>query len=348
MEGTNDNSPNHFILVGFSDDPRLERILFVALLIAYLLTLMGNTTITLVSRRDPHLHTTMYFFLTHLSFLDLSFTTSSIPQLLYNLNGHDKTISHVGCALHLFLFLGLGGVECLLLAVMAYNQFVAVCRPLRYMVTMNPSLCQGLVSVAWGCGVADSLIMSPMTLWLPHCGHCKVDHFLCEMPALIQMACVNTAAIEGIAFILAVGIVLSPLVFILVSYGYIVRAVLSIQSSSGKQKAFNTCGSHLTMVSLFYRNIIYMYMQPGTSSSWDQGKFLTLLYNIVTPLLNPLIYTLRNKEVKGALRRLILGAREKGLKASTVRTLGFSLSLHNASVNVQSVSQWKACSFFVP
>uniref|UniRef100_A0A4W2GYL0 Olfactory receptor n=1 Tax=Bos indicus x Bos taurus TaxID=30522 RepID=A0A4W2GYL0_BOBOX len=281
MDVTNESTQGNFILLGFSDRPHLERILFVVILIAYLLTLVGNTTIILVSRLDRYLHTPMYFFLTHLSLLDLSFTTSSIPQLLYNLNGHDKTISYTGCAIQLFLFLGLGGVECLLLAVMAYDRFVAVCKPLHYMVIMNPQLCLGLVSL-------------------------KVDHFLCEMPALIRMACVNTAAVEGIAFILAIGIVLSPLVFILISYGYIVRAVLSIQSSSGRHKAFNTCGSHLTVVSLFYGNIIYMYMQPGASSSKDQGKFLTLFYNIVTPLLNPLIYTLRNKEVKGALRRLTL------------------------------------------
>ncbi|XP_032704375.1 olfactory receptor 2W3 [Lontra canadensis] len=312
MDGTNESIQGNFILLGFSDHPHLERFLFVVILIAYLLTLVGNTTIILVSRLDPHLHTPMYFFLTHLSFLDLSFTTSSIPQLLYNLNGHDKTISYTGCAIQLFLFLGLGGVECLLLAVMAYDRFVAVCKPLHYMVIMNPQLCLGLVSVAWGCGVTNSLIMSPVTLRLPHCGHRSVDHFLCEMPALIRMACVNTAAIKGTVFVLAVGIVLSPLVFILVSYGYIVQAVVHIQSSSGRHKAFNTCGSHLTVVSLFYGNIIYMYMQPGNSSSQDQGKFLTLFYNIVTPLLNPLIYTLRNKEVKGALRRLLLGNREVG------------------------------------
>ncbi|XP_043413364.1 olfactory receptor 2W3 [Prionailurus bengalensis] len=312
MDGTNDSTQGNFILLGFSNHPHLERILFVVILIAYLLTLVGNTTIILVSRLDPHLHTPMYFFLTHLSFLDLSFTTSSIPQLLYNLNGHDKTISYTGCAIQLFLFLGLGGVECLLLAVMAYDRFVAVCKPLHYLVIMNPRLCMGLVLVAWGCGVANSLVMSPVTLQLPRCGRHSVDHFLCEMPALIRMACVNTAAIEGTVFVLAVGIVLSPLVFILVSYSYIVRAVLQIQPVSGRQKAFNTCGSHLTVVSLFYGNIIYMYMQPGNSSSQDQSKFLTLFYNIVTPLLNPLIYTLRNKEVKGALRRMLLDNRGVG------------------------------------
>ncbi|XP_013202536.1 olfactory receptor 2W3-like [Microtus ochrogaster] len=310
MGTANDSIFSHFILVGFSDRPQLEKVLFAIILPAYLLTLLGNSTIILVSRLDRHLHTPMYFFLTHLSFLDLSFTSSSIPQLLYNLSGQDKTISYVGCALQLVLFLGLGGVECLLLAVMAYDRFVAVCKPLHYMVIMSPKLCVGLVSLAWGCGVANSLAMSPVTLSLPRCGHRRVDHFLCEMPALIRMACVNTAAVEGTVFVLAIGIVLSPLVFILISYGYIVRAVLQIRSAAGRQKAFNTCGSHLTVVSLFYGNIIYMYMQPGNSSSQDQGKFLTLFYNIVTPLLNPLIYTLRNKEVKGALRRLLLGSRK--------------------------------------
>nr|XP_004657491.2 olfactory receptor 2W3 [Jaculus jaculus] len=312
MDTANDSAHSPFILLGFSDRPGLEKVLFVIILTAYILTLVGNTTIILVSRLDPHLRTPMYFFLTHLSLLDLSFTSSSIPQLLYNLGGQDKTISYAGCAVQLFLFLGLGGVECLLLAVMAYDRFVAICRPLHYMVIMHPRLCVGLVSLAWGCGVANSLAMSPVTLSLPRCGHRKVDHFLCEMPALIRMACVNTAAVEGTIFVLAVGIVLSPLMFILVSYGYIVRAVLKIRSASGRQKAFNTCGSHLTVVSLFYGNIIYMYMQPGNSSSQDQGKFLTLFYNIVTPLLNPLIYTLRNKEVKGALRRLLRGGREVG------------------------------------
>ncbi|XP_012788883.2 olfactory receptor 2W3-like [Sorex araneus] len=312
MDGTNDSAQAHFILLGFSDRPRLERVLFVVILVAYLLTLVGNSTIILVSRLDPHLQTPMYFFLTHLSFLDLCFTTSSIPQLLYNLHGRDKTISYTGCAIQLFLFLGLGGVECLLLAVMAYDRFVAVCKPLHYMVIMNPRLCTGLVSVAWGLGAANSLAMSPVTLYLPRCGHHTLDHFLCEMPALIRIACVNTAAVEGTVFVLAVIIVLIPLIFILTSYGCIVRAVLQIRSGSGLQKVFNTCGSHLTVVSLFYGNIIYMYMQPGNSSSQDQGKFLTLFYNIVTPLLNPLIYTLRNKEVKGALRRLLLRDREGG------------------------------------
>ncbi|XP_070108854.1 olfactory receptor 2W3-like [Equus caballus] len=312
--GTNDSTQGNFILLWYSDSPHLERIHFVVILIAYLLTLVSNTTIILVFQLDFHFHTPMYFFLTHLYFLDLSFTTSSIPQLLCNLSGGDKTIGYTGCAIQLFLFLGLGGVECLLLAVMAYDCFVAVCKTLHSMVIMNPCLCMALVLVAWGCGMANSLAMSPVTLLLPHCGNHHVDHFLCETPALIRMACVNTAAVEGTAFVLAVGIVLSPLVLILVSYGYIMRAVLQIQSVSGRQKAFNTCGSHLTVVSLFYGNIMYMCTQPGNSSSQDQGKFLTLFYNIITPLLISLIYTLRNKEANGALRRLMLGDTKVGKK----------------------------------
>ncbi|XP_076999709.1 olfactory receptor 2W3-like [Tamandua tetradactyla] len=302
---TNKSCQEHFILLGFSDRPRLEQILFVFVLIFYLLTLLGNTIIILVSCLDPCLRTPMYFFLTNLSFLDLCFTTSSIPQLLFNLCGPDKTISYTGCAIQLFMFLGLGGTECILLAVMAYDRFTAICKPLHYFVIMHPQLCWKLISVAWGVGLFNSLVMSPVTMKLQRCGRCRVKHFLCEMPALIKMSCVDTVVVESTVFILSVIIVLVPLSLILISYSYIALAVMRIKSAAGRRKAFNTCGSHLTVVSLFYGNIIYMYMQPGNNSSQDQGKFLTLFYNLVTPMLNPVIYTLRNKDVKGALKRLV-------------------------------------------
>ncbi|XP_044528695.1 olfactory receptor 2W3-like [Gracilinanus agilis] len=301
---SNKSFQDHFILLGFSDRPRLEHILFVIVLIFYLITLVGNITIILVSLLDTRLHTPMYYFLTNLSFLDLCFTTSSIPQLLFNLRGPNKTISYLGCAVQLFMFLGLGGTECILLAVMAYDRFIAICKPLHYTVIMHPQLCVQLVAVSWGIGLLNSLVMSPITMKLPRCGRCQVKHFLCEMPALIKMACVDTVAMEGTVFILSVIIVLIPLSLILISYGYIAQTVLRIKSAAGRRKAFNTCGSHLTVVSLFYGNIIYIYMQPGNNSSQDQGKFLTLFYNLVTPMLNPLIYTLRNKEVKSALKKL--------------------------------------------
>ncbi|XP_027732441.1 olfactory receptor 2W3-like [Vombatus ursinus] len=301
---SNKSSLEHFILLGFSDRPRLEHILFVIVLIFYLITLVGNITIILVSQLESRLHTPMYFFLTQLSFLDLCFTTSSIPQFLFNLGGSNKTISYLGCVIQLFMFLGLGGIECILLAVMAYDRFIAICKPLHYTVIMHRQLCVQLVAVSWGIGLLNSLVMSPMTMRLPRCGKHQVKHFLCEMPALIKMACVDTVAIESTVFILTVIIVLVPLSLILISYGYITQTVLRIKSAAGRKKVFNTCGSHLTVVSLFYGNIIYIYMQPGNNSSQDQGKFLTLFYNLVTPMLNPLIYTLRNKEVKSALKKL--------------------------------------------
>ncbi|XP_012386686.3 olfactory receptor 2W3-like [Dasypus novemcinctus] len=301
----NQSCQDQFILLGFSDTPRLEQILFVFVLIFYLVALTGNITIILVSRLDPCLHTPMYFFLTNLSLLDICFTTSSIPQLLFNLHGPDKTISYTGCAIQLFVFLGLGGTECVLLAAMAYDRFTAICKPLHYSVIMHPQLCWTLVSVAWGIGHLNSLVMSPVTMHLPRCGRCRVKHFLCEIPALIKIACVDTVAVESTVFILTVILVLVPLSLILTSYSYIALAVLRIKSAAGRRKAFNTCGSHLTVVSLFYGNIIYMYMQPGNNSSQDQGKFLTLFYSLVTPMLNPAIYTLRNKDVKGALKRLV-------------------------------------------
>lgn len=304
MEGHNISSEG-FILVGFSDRPRLELVLFVVVLTFYLLTLLGNAAIISLSALDPRLHTPMYFFLANLSFLDMCFTTGSIPQMLYNLSGPDKTISYLGCAIQLYFVLALGGVECVLLAVMAYDRYAAVCKPLHYTVVMHPRLCGRLASAAWLSGFGNSLIMAPQTLMLPRCGHRRVDHFLCEMPALIGMACVDTAPLEALAFALAVFIILTPLVLILVSYGHIARAVLRIKSAAGRKKAFNTCSSHLTVVSLFYGTIIYMYLQPANTYSQDQGKFLTLFYTIVTPSVNPLIYTLRNRDVQQAVKKAL-------------------------------------------
>lgn len=305
MEKDNTSSFEGFILVGFSDRPHLELILFVVVLTFYLLTLFGNMTIILLSVLDSRLHTPMYFFLSNLSFLDMCFTTGSIPQMLYNLWGPDKTISYLGCAIQLYFVLALGGVECVLLAVMAYDRYVAVCKPLHYTIIMHPCLCGKLASVAWLSGFGNSLIMAPQTLMLPRCGHRQVDHFLCEMPALIGMACVDTMTLEALAFALAIFIILAPLILILISYGYIAQAVLRIKSAAGRKKAFNTCSSHLIVVSLFYGTIIYMYLQPANTYSQDQGKFLTLFYTIVTPSVNPLIYTLRNKDVKEAMKKVL-------------------------------------------
>ncbi|XP_069879542.1 putative olfactory receptor 2W6 [Dipodomys merriami] len=305
METTNGSSRTDFILLGFSDRPHLERIISVAVFIFYLVTLLGNTAIILVSYLDAQLHTPMYFFLSNLSAVDLCYTTSIIPQMLVNLWGPTKSITYGGCALQFFFALDLGATECLLLAVMAYDRYAAVCQPLHYMVIMHPGLCHRMVLISWLGGLGSALILCSLTLKLPRCGHRLVDNFFCEMPALIKMACVHSRVIEVFVFTLGVIFLLVPLSLILISYGVITQAVMRIKSASRWRKVLNTCGSHLTVVTLFYGTLIYMYMRPQKTKSQDEGKFFTLFYTIVTPSLNPLIYTLRNKDVKSALSRVL-------------------------------------------
>ncbi|XP_034885794.1 putative olfactory receptor 2W6, partial [Mirounga leonina] len=305
MGNDNNSYQQAFILLGFSDHPRLEIILFAFVLVFYILTLVGNTAIILLSIMDARLHTPMYFFLGNLSFLDLCFTTSIVPQLLWNLWGPEKTISYHGCVAQLYIYMVLGSTECVLLAVMSYDRYVAVCQPLHYTVVMHPHLCLQLVTVSWFCGFLNSFIMCPQTMQLSRCGRNTVDHFLCEMPALIATSCEDTMFVEAFAFALGVALLLVPLSLILISYGMIAATLLRIKSATRCKKAFNTCSSHLTVVSLFYGTIIYMYLQPANSYSQDQGKFLTLFYTIISPSINPLIYTLRNKDVKGVIKRVI-------------------------------------------
>ncbi|XP_003422229.1 olfactory receptor 2W1-like [Loxodonta africana] len=305
MDQNNDTSLHGFILLGFSDHPKLEMVLSGVVTIFYLITLVGNTAIIVASLLDSHLRTPMYFFLRNLSFLDLCFTTSVIPQMLVNLWGPDKTISFVGCVIHLYVNMCLGSAECLLLAVMSYDRFIAICKPLHYLVIMKPHLCLKMIIMVWGISLACSAISCTLTLNLPRCRNNLLDHFLCELPAMVKIACTDTTTVEMSVFASGIVIVLSPLLLILISYGYIAQTVLRMKSKAGQRKAINTCGSHLTVVSIFYVTVIYMYLQPGSSASKDQGKFLTLFYAIVTPSLNPLIYTLRNKDMKDALKKLV-------------------------------------------
>lgn len=305
MEQNNETSGGDFILLGFSDQPQLEVLLFVVVLISYLLTLLGNTAIILVSCLDCRLHTPMYFFLTNLSSLDLCLTTSIVPQLLWNLKGPAKTITPTGCAIQLYVSLSLGSTECVLLTIMAFDRYVAVCRPLNYTSIMHPSFCKALAGVAWLSGVGNTLIQGTITLRLPRCGHRHLHHFLCEVPAMVKLACVDIQANEVQLFVATLVLLLLPVALILVSYGFIVQAVMKIKSVQAWRKALGTCGSHLLVVFLFFGPSSAIYIQPKRSYGRSQGKFLTLFYTVVTPTLNPLIYTLRNKDVKGALRRLL-------------------------------------------
>lgn len=298
------DSHSDFILLGFSDKPYLEKILFWVILIFYCLTTAGNTVIILVSFKDPRLHIPMYYFLSNLSLLDLCFTSSCVPQMLVNFGGPEKTISYIGCAIQLYVFLWLGATECVLLVVMAVDRYVAVCHPLQYTTIMHPKLCLELAILAWGTGLIQSLIQSPATLQLPFCSHQRVDDIVCEVPALIQVSSVDTIYNEIQMSIASIILLVVPLVIILSSYGAITKAVLRVKSTEGQKKAFGTCTSHLLVVFLFYGTVTAVYLQPKSHYAHEQGKFLTLFYTVITPTLNPLIYTLRNKEVKGALIRL--------------------------------------------
>ncbi|XP_058410947.1 olfactory receptor 2J3-like [Diceros bicornis minor] len=305
IEKINASSESYFVLLGFSNWPHLEVVLFVVILMFYMMTLIGNLFIIILSYLDSHLYTPMYFFLSNLSFLDVCYTTSAIPQLLVNLWGPEKTISYAGCMIQLYFFLALGTTECVLLVVVSYDRYVAVCRPLHYTVFMHPHFCHLLTVVSWVSGFTNSVLHFSFTFWVPLCGHQQVDHFFCEVPTLLQLSCVDAHANKLTLTVTSSIFVLIPLILILSSYGAIARDVLRMRSTTGLQKVFGTCGAHLTVVSLFYIPVMCIYLQSPSGSSQDQGKFIALFYTVVTPSLNPLIYTLRNKDVRGAVKRLM-------------------------------------------
>ncbi|XP_057566281.1 olfactory receptor 2Y1-like [Hippopotamus amphibius kiboko] len=294
-----------FILLGFSDWPQLEPILFVFISIFYSITLFGNTAIITLSLLEPQLHMPMYFFLCHLSFLDLCYTTSTVPQLLINLHGPDRTITYGGCVVQLFSSLALGSTEGVLLVVMAFDHYAAVCHPLHYTAIMHPHLCQTLAIASWVGGFMNSLIQAGLMMAMPLCGLRLLNHFFCEMPVLLKLACEDTEGIEAKMFVARAIILVVPVALTLGSYVYIVQVVLRVRSMAGRRKAFETCGSHLLVVSLFYGSAMYTYLQPKHSYSDSEGKFVAPFYTIITPMLNPIIYTLRNKAVKGAVRKVL-------------------------------------------
>ncbi|XP_055988162.1 olfactory receptor 2W1-like [Sorex fumeus] len=305
MEMSNGSSTLDFILLGFSGWPRLERIISVVVLIFYAVILVGNTMIILVSHLDAQLHTPMYFFLSNLSFLDLCYTNSIIPQTLVNLWSSKRSITYVGCLVQATVSVDLGATECLLLAVMAYDRYAAVCQPLHYTVIMHPQLCHRMVLAAWLTTAGCAIIVCTMTLMLPRCGHQEVDNFFCEILDLIKTACTNSKVLEVVFLALSVLFLLVPLSAILISYGIITRAVMRIKSATRWRKLLSTCGSHLTVVTLFYGTLMSMYVRPQNSSLQNERKFIALVYVILIPSLNPLIYTLRNKDVKKAIRKML-------------------------------------------
>jgi olfactory receptor len=305
METTNDSTGGDFILVGFSEHPELELILSLFVLTFYSITLVGNVAIISLSILDTRLHTPMYFFLRNLSVPDLCFTTSTVPQMLVNMWGGSKKISYAGCMVQYWVALALGSTECVLLAVMAVDHYVAVCWPLRYATIMHPKLCHLLAASSWSSGFANSFLQSSMAMVLPHCGNQHVDHFFCELLIIVKLSCVDTGPTESKMLIAWLIILCIPVSIILTSYVCIARAVVKMHSAEGRKKAFGTFASHLMVVSLFFGTIMFLYLQPKGNYSQDQSKALSVLYMILAPTLNPLIYTLRNKDVKKAVKKLV-------------------------------------------
>ncbi|KFO24626.1 Olfactory receptor 10A5 [Fukomys damarensis] len=282
----------------------LQIVLFIVFLIMYLFTVGGNLIIICLIWVTPSLHTPMYFFLVNLSFLEMCYITSVVPQMLVHLLVETKTISVEGCAAQMYVFAILGLTECCLLAAMAYDRFVAICYPLFYTLRMSPSVCLKLAAASWITGVVVESAQISWIFSLPFCGTGKIEHFFCDIMPVVKLACVDTSYHEIVIFVVSMLFIMSPCFLILCSYMRILLSILRIMSATGRHKAFSTCSSHVLVVSLFYGTALFTYLQPKAAHTPNTDKATALMYTVVTPALNPVIYTLRNKEVKEAFHRV--------------------------------------------
>ncbi|NXS95360.1 OR2D2 protein, partial [Jacana jacana] len=292
-----------FVFQGLSSQPQTQTVLFIVFLVFYLFTLVGNSVIITVIRADCQLHLPMYCFLANLSFLDICYISTNIPQMLVNLLTKKRTISFSACAAQMYFSLAFGMTECVLLGVMAYDRYMAICHPLLYTTVMNRKLCTHMVVASWTSSLLCSMVINSLTLRLPFCGPNILNHYFCEVPAVLALACTDTTFTELVVFIFSILIVFTPFLLIITSYAHIFSTVLKIQSAHLQSKAFSTCGSHLMMVTIFYGTAICMYMNPKSRPPQDRDKVVAVFYTVVAPMLNPLIYSLRNKDMKSALRR---------------------------------------------
>ncbi|XP_037693546.1 olfactory receptor 2F1-like [Choloepus didactylus] len=294
-----------FVLMGLSSDRQTQVGLFLLFGAAYLLILLGNGLIILLIGLDIQLHLPMYFFLCNLSVVDICYTSSGVPQMLVHFLLEKKTISFTQCGVQLFFCLAYGGTEFLLLAAMAYDRYVAICDPLHYVAVMNPRLCVALTTMCWLVALANSTVETVVTMSLPTCGKNVLNHVSCEILALVRLACVDTTLNHVVIVASSIVVLLVPCCLVSLSYCYIVAAILQIRSTQGRRKAFGTCASHLTVVSMSYGMALVTYLQPHSTASAEQDKVVMVFYAVVTPLLNPFIYCLRNKDMKAALSRVL-------------------------------------------
>ncbi|XP_077003572.1 olfactory receptor 7A10-like [Tamandua tetradactyla] len=304
MESENETRVSEFILLGLSEDIEVQPLLFTLFLMMYLVTIIGNLLIILATISDVHLHTPMYFFLANLSFADICFTSTTVPKMLVNIQTETKTISYGNCLTQMYFCMVFGILDNCFLTVMAYDRYVAICHPLHYIVIMNPRLCGLLLLASWILSVLDSLLHGLMVLRLTFCTQLHISHFFCEFTQVIQLSCSETF-LNDLVMYFATGILGGiPLTGILFSYTKIACSILRISSRGGKYKAFSTCGSHLSVVSLFYGTAFGVYLSSAATQNTRASTIASVMYTVVTPMLNPFIYSLRNKDLKDALKMI--------------------------------------------
>ncbi|XP_004869873.1 olfactory receptor 10AG1 [Heterocephalus glaber] len=313
MGSTGQNPPQRnqtalveFILLGFSDVPSLQGFLFGLFLVMYVMALVGNSLILIITKTDPSLQMPMYLFLGNFSFLEICYVSVTIPRLLEDLHRQNRSISFLACATQMYVFLVLGVTECFILTAMAYDRYVAICNPLLYPVIMNNKLSSQLAGGCWISGVPVHIGFTYSIFSLPFCGHNQLNHFFCDVPPVLTLVCGDTFLIEMLIYVIALLVVTVPFMLIVGSYVKIISTIMKLPSTTGRAKAFSTCSSHLMVVALFFGSGIITYLRPKSSHSPKTDKFLSLFYTIVTPMFNPMIYCLRNKDVMVALKKFLL------------------------------------------
>ncbi|XP_073746676.1 olfactory receptor-like protein OLF4 [Callorhinus ursinus] len=304
MDPGNNTGISKFHLLGLSEEPELQPLIFGLFLSMYLLTVFGNLLIILTISSDSHLHTPMYLFLSKLSFIDICFTSTTVPKMLWNIQTHSKVITYAGFLSQMYFFILFAGVDIFLLTVMAYDRFVAICHPLHYMVIMNPQVCGLLVLVSWIMSILNSLLQTLTVLRLSFCTEVKIPHFFCELNQMIQLACSDTFLNTMVMYFADLLLAGAPLAGVLYSYSKRVSSTIcGISSAQGKYTAFSTCASHLSIVSLFYCTSLGVYLSSAGPQSSHSSAVASVMYTVVTPMLNPFIYSLRNKDTKRTLMR---------------------------------------------
>ncbi|KAM7150031.1 olfactory receptor 13A1-like [Macrochelys suwanniensis] len=305
MEHSNHTRVTEFIMQGLFDHPHHQGLFFGLFLCLYTAVVTGNSLIIVAIVIHPPLHTPMYFFIANLALVDILCTSSVLPKMLENLMQEKKTISFGGCITQLFVFTSSLATELLLLTVMSYDRYVAICHPLHYVKLMRKEICIHLAVSVWAVGTISSFINILLVLRLDFCGPNLIQHFFCEFPTILALSCSSTYLNEIMMFLADLFLAMGNFLLTTMSYSFIIITILKIQSSKGKQRAFSTCSSHLLVVTLYYSTSIYTYLRPTSSNSQDKDKMVAIMYTLVTPTLNPVIYSLRNKEVKVAIRKIL-------------------------------------------